>query len=71
MKCNTNPCLNGGTCDLDSNGWIQCKCSSEFTGKFCELEMTACSKNSPCKNDGFCVSQGTNEYYCICTRNFL
>ena len=71
MGCDIKPCMNGGTCNLSSNGLITCQCSDQFTGTYCDEPINACSKVNPCRNDGFCIPKGEKEYSCICTRNFL
>ncbi len=35
-----------------------------FSGKNCERE-SLCAK-SPCLNNGGCIAQGQNEYFCVC-----
>ena len=34
-ECQTNPCLNGGSC-TNKHGDYECTCPAEFTGKNCE-----------------------------------
>jgi hypothetical protein len=43
--------------------WFFCE-KDEYSGKNCE-EESACAKN-PCMNNGNCISQGLNEYFCVC-----
>lgn len=42
----------------------QCNCLSQFTGRNCELEITACFPN-PCRNGGSCDPIG-NAFICNC-----
>ena len=39
--CEPNPCLNGGTCQLDddSPGGFVCKCPPKFSGSKCESKV--------------------------------
>ena len=68
MGCDINPCLNGGTCHLDSNRLATCQCMPEYTGTLCDTPKTICIKANPCQNDGFCIPKGTKDYSCLCTR---
>nr|KAF6433154.1 crumbs cell polarity complex component 2 [Molossus molossus] len=36
LSCETNPCLNGGTCRA-AGGVYECICSTRFSGQFCEV----------------------------------
>ena len=35
-QCSTNPCLNGGTCQSTSSGYV-CQCSSFYSGANCQI----------------------------------
>ena len=37
-ECSSNPCLNGGTCDDQINGYT-CHCAAGFIGSKCEIEV--------------------------------
>ncbi|CAM9383445.1 unnamed protein product, partial [Hapterophycus canaliculatus] len=39
--CDLNPCLNGGTCEVDSSGGYTCFCSGRYAGMTCETDTTA------------------------------
>jgi hypothetical protein len=39
QPCSSNPCLNGGSCFLDSNSDAMCTCASGYTGDMCETVM--------------------------------
>uniref|UniRef100_A0A674PRB3 FAT atypical cadherin 3a n=1 Tax=Takifugu rubripes TaxID=31033 RepID=A0A674PRB3_TAKRU len=52
------PCLPG----------FACSCGPQFTGAYCETEVTACVP-SPCQNGGACKSIG-NAFFCSCRRGF-
>ncbi|XP_026562609.1 protocadherin Fat 3 isoform X2 [Pseudonaja textilis] len=62
--CERNPCQNGGTCISVPSGGYQCSCLSQFTGRNCESEVTACFPN-PCHNGGSCDPIGS-AFICTC-----
>ncbi|XP_039181788.1 protocadherin Fat 3 isoform X9 [Crotalus tigris] len=62
--CERNPCQNGGTCISVPSGGYQCSCLSQFTGRNCESEITACFPN-PCHNGGSCDPIGS-AFICAC-----
>ncbi|XP_071255782.1 protocadherin Fat 2-like [Salvelinus alpinus] len=66
-SCDSNPCLNGGTCEEESNGGFHCSCPESFHGPHCELDSNPCA-SQPCAHGGVCVpkSQG---YICNCQLN--
>jgi hypothetical protein len=37
IACQTNPCLNGGSCQSVPGGGYRCICSTSFTGTRCEF----------------------------------
>ncbi|UMM44509.1 hypothetical protein L5515_019649 [Caenorhabditis briggsae] len=49
-----SPCLNGGTCKMDSNELLgyKCQCSPDFSGKYCETPISKihCSNRDMCQN---------------------
>lgn len=40
-ECNPNPCLNGGSCELDDAGGYVCSCASDYGGVACATD-TSC-----------------------------
>uniref|UniRef100_A0A8C7FUQ2 FAT atypical cadherin 2 n=1 Tax=Oncorhynchus kisutch TaxID=8019 RepID=A0A8C7FUQ2_ONCKI len=66
-SCDSNPCLNGGICEEESNGGFHCSCPESFHGPRCELDSNPCA-SQPCAHGGVCVpkSQG---YICNCQLN--
>ncbi len=51
-ECLSNPCLNGGDCVDQRNGYL-CRCPSAWTGLRCQIEKDECISN-PCKNGAQC-----------------
>lgn len=39
LPCETNPCLNGGTCRA-AGGVSECICNARFSGQFCEVVVS-------------------------------
>jgi hypothetical protein len=71
-RANRTTCANNATCTaLSPNtfsllgglrlGEFSCACSSDYTGRRCELLVNPCISNSPCQNDATCnlVSPGS------------
>ena len=53
-ECESNPCLNGGTCRDEVNNFV-CQCRNGFTGQRCENANDYCStRQNPCLNGGTC-----------------
>ena len=53
-ECESNPCLNGGTCLDEVNNFV-CQCRIGFTGQRCENANDYCStRQNPCLNGGTC-----------------
>ncbi|XP_036362567.1 protein jagged-1b-like isoform X5 [Octopus sinensis] len=63
----TAPCLNGGTCVEEINGYF-CRCAYGYTGPKCETVISACL-SAPCMNGGRCSNAGTS-FECHCLPNF-
>ncbi|CDI87491.1 EGF-like domain-containing protein, putative [Eimeria praecox] len=61
--CSSNPCKNGGTCELPSG---TCKCPACFTGATCETPVPGCcSLDADCNGHGSCESNK-----CKCNAGF-
>ncbi len=52
--CAPNPCVNGGTCQNDVEGFT-CQCPPGFFGMTCEVDVDECLYE-PCRH-GVCVDQ--------------
>lgn len=50
--CVIMPCLNSGTC-IPQGSKYECKCSTGFTGRNCEMTMKLCN-SSPCHHSMSC-----------------
>lgn len=61
--CDSNPCENGGVCQVDGEGFI-CECAAGFSGETCGVNIDDCSPN-PCRHDGTCVDEVAG-YHCEC-----
>ncbi|CAF1175475.1 unnamed protein product [Rotaria magnacalcarata] len=66
--CSQNPCLNGGQCMPNGQGFI-CRCPPRFTGNRCEAPAVTPCQPSPCQNGGICIPQGAS-FMCQCPSAF-
>ncbi|KAL9952638.1 hypothetical protein ACROYT_G039916 [Oculina patagonica] len=66
-ECSSNPCLNGGACIDQVNGYV-CNCQAGYGGTRCQTNINECSSN-PCLNGGTCVDQ-VNGYVCNCQSGY-
>ncbi|XP_071481953.1 uncharacterized protein [Diadema antillarum] len=62
-ECESNPCLNGGTCQDDVNMY-SCLCLPGYNGSNCQTDIDECDSN-PCLNGGTCQDE-VNMYSCLC-----
>ncbi|XP_060751945.1 protocadherin Fat 3 [Tachysurus vachellii] len=68
-----NPCLgtlcqNGAPCNSLPSGAFSCSCPPQYTGMFCETEVSSCVP-TPCRNRGECKAVG-NTFLCGCPKGF-
>ncbi|KAL0973727.1 hypothetical protein UPYG_G00210150 [Umbra pygmaea] len=63
-SCASNPCQNGATCEVESNGGFRCQCPEFFHGTHCELSDNACA-SGPCTEDEHCTPTAQG-YICDC-----
>lgn len=56
--CNSNPCMNGGSCVLTSSNSFQCTCLVGFTGLNCQTVVTPSNCNDQNSNCGFFAQSG-------------
>ncbi len=66
-SCNPNPCLNGGSCIDDIDGYT-CTCLAGYEGADCDTNIDDCNAN-PCQNGGSCID-GVNDYTCSCLLDY-
>ena len=61
------PCLNQGTCSLNISVPVgyQCSCKVDFSGAYCELDISSCHSFSICLYGGICNST-VNQTTCKC-----
>ncbi|KAM8876295.1 LOW QUALITY PROTEIN: hyaluronan-binding protein 2 [Synchiropus picturatus] len=68
-KCDSNPCLNGGSCDTTHESGFACLCPEPYTGKMCQTVKDVC-KGVTC-GQGTCVFTTAAPYYeCKCKPPF-
>ncbi|KAM5221526.1 coagulation factor IX [Ctenodactylus gundi] len=66
-QCESNPCLNGGSCKDDINSY-ECWCKLGFEGRNCELGETCRIQNGRCQQ--FCKMNAENKVVCSCTEGY-
>uniref|UniRef100_A0A671UBR0 Neurocan core protein n=1 Tax=Sparus aurata TaxID=8175 RepID=A0A671UBR0_SPAAU len=65
--CQTNPCLHGGSCLQEGDGY-SCYCPQGFSGESCEIDIDDCQSN-PCQNGGTCIDE-INSFVCLCLPSY-
>ena len=69
-ECSPSPCENNGTC-YDLIAQYKCNCSSNYTGKNCDIRIDPCTALSPCKNGAVCHVISDFNYTCACAAGFV
>lgn len=66
-ECESNPCLNNGTC-IDMNNGYLCSCVPGFSGEHCEMDVAVCNSTEEvrCYNGGQCIEGPGFKFYCKC-----
>ncbi|KAJ3655012.1 hypothetical protein Zmor_014159 [Zophobas morio] len=66
-ECESNPCLNNGTCLDAANGYV-CNCLPGYSGVHCELDVAVCNATNEtrCANGGICVEGPGDTFSCNC-----
>jgi len=67
-ECDSAPCQNGATCQVNGLGRYRCHCPYGYTGEHCESYIDWCETN-PCKN-GVCT-QEYNRFKCQCAPGWI
>uniref|UniRef100_A0A6Q2X157 Neurocan b n=1 Tax=Esox lucius TaxID=8010 RepID=A0A6Q2X157_ESOLU len=65
--CQTNPCLHGGSCLREGDGY-SCYCPQGYSGESCEIDIDDCQSN-PCQNGGTCIDE-INSFVCLCLPSY-
>ncbi|VDM38725.1 unnamed protein product [Toxocara canis] len=66
--CQSNVCLNGGTCEVnDEERSFRCICLAAFTGVLCESELPC---DPPCQNGGHCIANAAG-HHCECPNDYF
>ncbi|XP_016146556.1 neurocan core protein-like [Sinocyclocheilus grahami] len=65
--CLTNPCLHGGSCLTEGEGY-SCLCPQGYSGESCEIDIDDCQSN-PCQNGGTCIDE-INSFVCLCLPSY-
>ncbi|KAL3282925.1 hypothetical protein HHI36_006083 [Cryptolaemus montrouzieri] len=66
-ECDSNPCLNNGTCLDAVNGYL-CRCPSGYSGIHCEIDVAVCNSTNEtrCANSGICEEGPGETFTCKC-----
>ncbi|CAL8281591.1 unnamed protein product [Lota lota] len=65
--CVTNPCLHGGRCLPQGQGY-SCYCPQGYTGENCEIDVDDC-QSDPCENGGTCIDK-IDSFVCLCLPSY-
>lgn len=67
--CESQPCLNDGTC-IDEIGGFKCNCTDTgYSGTLCQNNIDECVIDRPCLNGGICFDT-YGAYTCECGPGF-
>ncbi|XP_072021345.1 uncharacterized protein [Amphiura filiformis] len=64
-----NPCLNGGECITQIEGYYTCVCLAGFAGTHCGTNVDDCLPTT-CMHGGIC-NDGVDTYTCTCLHGFI
>ncbi|XP_046339611.2 neurogenic locus notch homolog protein 1-like [Haliotis rufescens] len=69
---NGNECLNGGTCDIPSDGTAStCSCAAGYTGTLCESDIDECSTSADaCDTNADCTNT-EGSFTCRCKSGYV
>ena len=67
--CLVKPCMNGGTCQKQSQGTFLCECPLGYHGPICDQDTDLCSLGV-CRNNAKCIDGIGANYTCICQAGF-
>lgn len=67
VGCDSDPCLNGGTCTDETDGSFTCACAAGYEGDTCATNTDDCAAN-PCVN-GLCAD-GVDTFTCTCDAGY-
>ena len=67
LACDSNPCQNGGSCEILGSSDYWCNCSVTARGGFnCDEDLVDKCDSNPCQNGGSCAEHESS-YSCNCT----
>ena len=64
----SNPCLNGGKCNVKGDNQYECECVNGWGGRDCHINIDDCGGHL-CQNNAQCID-GINTYTCQCQPGF-
>ncbi|CAF1222867.1 unnamed protein product [Adineta ricciae] len=69
-QCYSGYCLNGGSCYVNHNGQMECRCPPGYMGRNCDITIGPCYSN-PCPHpESVCLSV-QDGFVCLCNDNQL